>query len=120
MEDSLRERKPSEKVNSEPAPSEKEAYFQLLRAWVNQANMSQNAIASFPYYLIANYPQIFQPITQPTVTVAPPPPAGGGNNLLNGRVAEIFDPARNENSTKITFTQRKRYLFYRFFRLFLQ
>jgi hypothetical protein len=106
MEDSLRERKPSEKVstNPEPVPSEKEAYFQLLRAWVNQANMSQNAIASFPYYLIANYPQIFQPITQPTVTVAPP--VAGGNNLLNGRVAEIFDPARNENSKKITFTQR--------------
>lgn len=40
--------------------STKEAYFELLRIWVNQANISQTAMACFPYYLMANYPQIFQ------------------------------------------------------------
>lgn len=38
----------------------KEAYFELLRVWVNQANLCHNAMACFPYYLAANYPQLFQ------------------------------------------------------------
>uniref|UniRef100_A0A1L8D990 Putative conserved plasma membrane protein n=1 Tax=Nyssomyia neivai TaxID=330878 RepID=A0A1L8D990_9DIPT len=41
----------------------KDAYFRLLRAWVNQANQSHNAMVYFPYYLMSNYPQLFQPQT---------------------------------------------------------
>lgn len=37
----------------------KDAYFQLLRIWVQQANLAQNASACFPYYLAANYPQMY-------------------------------------------------------------
>lgn len=37
----------------------REAYFQLLRIWVQQANVAQNASACFPYYLAANYPQMY-------------------------------------------------------------
>lgn len=43
-----------------PNLSPKEAYFELLRVWVNQANLCHNAMACFPYYLAANYPQLFQ------------------------------------------------------------
>lgn len=39
--------------------SEKAAYFEMLRLWVNQTMLHQNASQSFPYYLMANSPQIF-------------------------------------------------------------
>ncbi|XP_067627756.1 uncharacterized protein [Eurosta solidaginis] len=38
----------------------KEAYFSSLNEWVKQANVSQNAMALFPWYLMSSYPQIFQ------------------------------------------------------------
>ncbi|XP_004536853.1 uncharacterized protein LOC101463443 [Ceratitis capitata] len=38
----------------------KEAYFASLNEWVKQANISQNAMALFPWYLINSYPQVFQ------------------------------------------------------------
>ncbi|XP_054741293.1 protein FAM8A1 [Anastrepha obliqua] len=38
----------------------KEAYFASLNEWVKHANISQNAMALFPWYLINSYPQIFQ------------------------------------------------------------
>lgn len=72
-DDSVRQRKKSvsdESPSPQPAPaapttippnlSPKEAYFELLRVWVNQANICHNAMACFPYYLAANYPQLFQ------------------------------------------------------------
>lgn len=56
----------AEKI-TEPDASEKhkelttkEAYFASLNAWVKHANISQNAMALFPYYLFSSYPQIFQ------------------------------------------------------------
>jgi hypothetical protein len=85
-ESTLRERHPKTPDIS-PVPSEmtvKEAYFQQLRLWVHQANISQQAVAQFPYYLISTYPQIFQP------TVPQPP--------VVTRHQSAFDPARNESS----------------------
>ncbi|XP_018804779.1 PREDICTED: protein FAM8A1 [Bactrocera latifrons] len=38
----------------------KEAYFASLNEWVKHANISQNAMALFPLYLIHSYPQMFQ------------------------------------------------------------
>ncbi|GAB0099455.1 uncharacterized protein DMENIID0001_153150 [Sergentomyia squamirostris] len=68
--------------------SEKEAYFVMLRNWVNQANQSQNAMAYFPYYLMSNYPQLFQ---APSNASRPPNPNFLGNN------PDFYDsPARNE------------------------
>ncbi|XP_055693961.1 protein FAM8A1 [Lutzomyia longipalpis] len=65
----------------------KEAYFTLLRAWVNQANQSHNAMITFPYYLMSNYPQLFQP---------QPPPAPAANGNLANRDLFYDSPARNE------------------------
>lgn len=86
-------------INSEM--SSKEAYFELLRAWVNQANMSQNALACFPYYLMANYPQLFQSqgTTSGLLNLNPTlisPVIGqnaGGNGQIRGdrRIADYFD-----------------------------
>lgn len=61
--------------------STKEAYFASLAEWAKQASVAQNAMSMFPYYLLANYPQLFQgqtagqqlPVTlgQPTATTPP-------------------------------------------------
>ncbi|KAH8389010.1 hypothetical protein KR200_003458, partial [Drosophila serrata] len=80
--------------------STKEAYFATLAEWAKQASIAQNAMSMFPYYLLANYPQLFQgqtagqplPVTlgQPTATTplfagppipnsgSPPPPGQPG------------------------------------------
>ncbi|XP_061400001.1 protein FAM8A1 [Musca vetustissima] len=39
----------------------KEAYFASLNEWVKRANISQNAMAMFPMYLMSCYPQLFSP-----------------------------------------------------------
>ncbi|EDW77116.1 uncharacterized protein Dwil_GK22098 [Drosophila willistoni] len=52
--------------------STKEAYFASLAEWAKQAAIAQNATAMFPYYLMANYPQLFQtPIAGPGTTAIP-------------------------------------------------
>uniref|UniRef100_A0A2M4BTA2 Putative conserved plasma membrane protein n=1 Tax=Anopheles marajoara TaxID=58244 RepID=A0A2M4BTA2_9DIPT len=38
----------------------KEIYFELLRTWVYHAEMQNHMQAYFPYYLMSNYPQLFQ------------------------------------------------------------
>ena len=52
---------------AEEAPREittKEAYFTALNEWVKHANISQNAMAMFPWYFMSSYPQLFtQPAT---------------------------------------------------------
>lgn len=68
----------------------KEAYFELLRVWVTQANFAHNAQACFPYYLMTNYPQLMAsspmafpmmgtPFGQPIGAVVPPPIAAPPN-----------------------------------------
>lgn len=53
--------------------SSKEAYFKSLRIWLNQVNMCNHANAatasSFPYFLMLNYPQLFQPISPITTSL---------------------------------------------------
>lgn len=44
--------------------SEKECYFDSLQKWVDMANLSQKATTNFPYFLLANYPQLFQASSQ--------------------------------------------------------
>lgn len=69
----------------------KEAYFELLRVWVTQANFAHNAQACFPYYLMTNYPQLMAPSPMPfplmgtpfpVGTIVPPPIAAGQPNLF--------------------------------------
>uniref|UniRef100_A0A182M0Q5 RDD domain-containing protein n=1 Tax=Anopheles culicifacies TaxID=139723 RepID=A0A182M0Q5_9DIPT len=38
----------------------KQIYFELLRTWVYHAEMQNHLHAHFPYYLMSNYPQLFQ------------------------------------------------------------
>uniref|UniRef100_A0A182IMD6 RDD domain-containing protein n=1 Tax=Anopheles atroparvus TaxID=41427 RepID=A0A182IMD6_ANOAO len=38
----------------------KQIYFELLRTWVYHADMQNHIQAYFPYYLMSNYPQLFQ------------------------------------------------------------
>lgn len=52
------------KEKSPKSPSsykDKAAYFDLLRLWVNQTVMHQNASQCFPYYMMANSQQSFHP-----------------------------------------------------------
>ncbi|KAH8254142.1 hypothetical protein KR032_008679 [Drosophila birchii] len=64
--------------------STKEAYFASLAEWAKQASIAQNAMSMFPYYLLANYPQLFQgqtasqplPVTLGQPPAASPPSAG--------------------------------------------
>ncbi|XP_075169279.1 uncharacterized protein LOC142241399 [Haematobia irritans] len=70
--------------------STREAYFASLNEWVKNANISQNAMAMFPWYLMSSYPQLFaqQPQSQfnnfmPVMGLNIPP----NNNPLAGGVA---------------------------------
>lgn len=90
----------------------KEAYFQLLRVWVQQASLAHNASTCFPYYLMANYPQMYAATTGlmpfpmesvPQVQGAAAPLAGGpaveGNQQLRMSLNRLLDnPARNAES----------------------
>ncbi|KAH8402321.1 hypothetical protein KR009_011346 [Drosophila setifemur] len=78
-----------QKLLADPAAdklSTKEAYFVSLAEWAKQASIAQSAMNMFPYYLLANYPQLFQgaPTTSlpaslgqlPGPSAAPPPVQG--------------------------------------------
>lgn len=64
--------------------SEKTAYFDLLRLWVNQATMHQNACQSFPYYLMANSQQSFPPVA-PLFNQSQQPLVNNSNNTATDR-----------------------------------
>lgn len=77
-------------LNTTSEMTPKEAYFELLRVWVTQANFAHNAQACFPYYLMTNYPQLMAPspmafpmmgtpFGQPVGAIVPPPAAGQPN-----------------------------------------
>ncbi|XP_011189980.1 uncharacterized protein LOC105216923 [Zeugodacus cucurbitae] len=70
----------------------KEAYFASLNEWVKHANISQNAMALFPWYLINSYPQMFQ--NQQNTSFA-----GLGATLppLNAQTAIVNAPNLNAN-----------------------
>ncbi|XP_055534129.1 protein FAM8A1 [Wyeomyia smithii] len=98
----------------DPTKTPKQIYFELLRAWVQHAQMQQQIEAYFPYYLANNYPQLFQSNGTPagvtssststtagastSSTIAPPepPPAQVQQTANQRRATEILDPARQE------------------------
>lgn len=48
----------------------REAYFASLNEWVKRANISQNAMFMFPWYMMNSYPQLF-PQQQPNAAFMP-------------------------------------------------
>lgn len=64
--------------------SPKEAYFELLRVWVKQANIAYNAQACFPYYLMTNYPQLMSPGGPMSPFLGQPPLQFGAVAALGG------------------------------------
>lgn len=51
--------------------STKDAYFACLNEWVKHANISQNAMAMFPWYMMQSYPQLFAPQQSQVSNVGP-------------------------------------------------
>lgn len=51
---------PSESTDTEASTNKtvKQVYFEQLELWVKHANLSHNAVTSFPYYFMANYSNI--------------------------------------------------------------
>ncbi|XP_065073444.1 protein FAM8A1 isoform X2 [Ochlerotatus camptorhynchus] len=94
----------------DPSKTPKQIYFELLRTWVQHAQMQQQLQAYFPYYLLNNYPQLFQPAAGVAGTNGQPVAGNGvvanaaGNqvqaqpNTNQRRGAELLDPARQEES----------------------
>lgn len=105
----------------------REAYFKSLRLWVSHMQIVQNATANFPYYLMANYPQLLAApalllppfagaaaSTTATAGAAAAPNAGGVgafplrmNGLMRNplRQQELIDnPARNAESKSDLYT----------------
>ncbi|XP_058115940.1 protein FAM8A1 [Anopheles ziemanni] len=60
--------------------SPKQIYFELLRTWVYHADMQNHIQAYFPYYLMSNYPQLFQLNAGGTMSAAIP----GLNAFMTG------------------------------------
>lgn len=50
--------------NRKSSPAEKSAYFNMLRLWVNQTQLHQNASQCFPYYLMAQGAPFAHPANQ--------------------------------------------------------
>lgn len=99
----------------DPTKSPKQIYFQLLRVWLHHAQMQQQLQAYFPYYLMNNYPQLFQAgggggapgggVPVGTAASGTATAAGGSSVVPHGgnqaqanqrRAAEMLDPARQE------------------------
>lgn len=82
--------------------NEKETYFNALRLW--HRNYMQHEIASnaFPYYLIANYPQIFQGgTTRTTQNLFPQVNGQQRQNQRPGRVFNYFESTRQARQDEI-------------------
>ncbi|KAH8259122.1 hypothetical protein KR038_000690, partial [Drosophila bunnanda] len=87
--------------------STKEAYFASLAEWAKQASIAQNAMSMFPYYLLANYPQLFQGQTasqplsmtlgQPTATT----PLSAGSPIPNSGNAPPPGPPQTFNRFRV-------------------
>lgn len=63
----------------------RDAYFQALRVWLDQTRLAHNAAATFPYYLMANYPQL---LASPAHFGIANHAAAIGRPLQNAAVAE--------------------------------
>lgn len=77
----------------EETRSEKECYFDNLQKWVDMARLSQKAATNFPYFLLANYPQLFQVSSQTSVETRAPalPNTGRERNGTESRFDDMFN-----------------------------
>uniref|UniRef100_A0A1Q3FH54 Putative conserved plasma membrane protein n=1 Tax=Culex tarsalis TaxID=7177 RepID=A0A1Q3FH54_CULTA len=99
---------PPPPVAIDPTKTPKQIYFELLRVWLHHAQMQQQLQAYFPYYLMNNYPQLFQAGAGGTALPGAGTASGtaGGNSVVphggnqaqtnQRRAAEMLDPARQE------------------------
>ncbi|XP_055371771.1 protein FAM8A1 [Condylostylus longicornis] len=81
-------------VGSFDTQNSKEVYFQVLRTWINQANMAQSAMAYFPYYLMTNYSQLLQQNSNnstPNINNFATSNNNGRINEIDGRLNDIAD-----------------------------
>lgn len=88
--------------------SEKETYFNALRFWHRNYVQHEMATNSFPYYLIANYPQLFQANgslsarnTNNTGQNLFPQVNGQRQNQRPGRLFNYFDSTRQARQDEI-------------------
>jgi hypothetical protein len=69
-----------------PVASERDAYFQALRLWIQQAQMYQNLSTCFPYYMMT-----FQGLPNNPTNV----PLLNNNYQFQGQPFQVPQPARN-------------------------
>ncbi|XP_052871498.1 protein FAM8A1-like [Anopheles cruzii] len=99
--DSNEERKPEKQPVADGVPqldlskSPKEIYFELLRTWVYHAEMQNHIQAHFPYYLMSNYPQLFQL----TAGAGAAMPSTGWNGLVAGTAGVAAAAGVSSNSS---------------------
>ncbi|KAH8320404.1 hypothetical protein KR067_002354 [Drosophila pandora] len=88
-----------QKLLADPAPAQelstKEAYFASLAEWAKQASIAQNAMTMFPYYLMANYPQLFpgQPSASQPASLGQLPAASPGASAPGAHQTPAASPA---------------------------
>uniref|UniRef100_A0A182K0I7 RDD domain-containing protein n=1 Tax=Anopheles christyi TaxID=43041 RepID=A0A182K0I7_9DIPT len=86
--------------------SSKQIYFELLRTWVYHAEMQNHLHAHFPYYLMNNYPQLFQlntgsnvPSNMPSMMGPYMNGTGTGTNGGNGSSSSVGGTGQGSNAT---------------------
>lgn len=79
-----------------PEKSEKECYFENLQKWVDMANLSQKATTNFPYFLLTNYPQLFQASSQTSARVQTLPNMNGAAQNRPGTENRFDDMFNNQ------------------------
>ncbi|KAL9703051.1 hypothetical protein quinque_006569 [Culex quinquefasciatus] len=96
---------PASAIAIDPSKTPKQIYFELLRVWLHHAQMQQQLQAYFPYYLMNNYPQLFQAGTAGPGAGTASGTTGGNSVVPHGgnqaqanqrRAAQMLDPARQE------------------------
>ncbi|XP_050067386.1 protein FAM8A1 [Anopheles maculipalpis] len=82
----------------------KQLYFDLLRTWVYHAELQSHMQTHFPYYLMSNYPQLFQlnagggvPSAFPNMTGIPT--TAGGSNVAGFNAPGTATTQQGQNAT---------------------
>lgn len=99
--------------------SPKDAYFELLRVWVTQSNLAHNAHAFFPYYMMANYPQLMMDSSvlsssQFQQQQQQRPAGGGGDGQLHNLLGMHFGVPAGAAAAAAQPQQQQPQLFQRF------
>lgn len=120
---------PASAIAIDPSKTPKQIYFELLRVWLHHAQMQQQLQTYFPYYLMNNYPQLFQAGTAGPGAGTASGTTGGNSVVPHGgnqaqanqrRAAQMLDPARQEESKGFLFYECEFFLNSRFFFYVLQ